>query len=697
MTTLRCCILLIIISIGQSHVYDTCYFNKHCRCWTNDFLHVDCSGKAMTTIPRFPSNVSFLNIQCNLIQNIKPGIFDNLKILQKLDLSYNNLTRLPQGAFIGLNNLHILILEYNNLNYSIQSFPRGVFKPLVSLKHLNIKFNYKLIMQNFPDDVISDLKELNTLEVDAFDAFPVKGFGKGFSQLVKLTQLITGACIMFTVNNKTFENLQYLEYIDVNGCVINTYEYCTLCNRKRLKYLDFSNILLERENIICLTDDLKSSTIDTLLLTNTSHYLSSAPVTFINNMYRSGIRELYLNKNHYVEVDYFKYDPPPPTLSILDMSDNKLTSFEFDILYFSKLNLQNNTLGRFLSSHVYMASSRTNLKEINLSFNGIFELAPSMFHNHPNLQLINVSNNLLTGIAFDLPDDMPLQTLDLSYNKIRVIDKATMDVIDKLARKSKLMINLSNNDLQCDCQAIYFLQWMVKNEEYFSDRNIYKCMFQNGTIITLHPMKDIVTQLQKQCESYTVLIVGISIAIVTSCIVLIGGLVYRYRWKLRYMYYMTRSRYYRYHPVATDDEFVYNAFISYCESDTDFVVKECIANLEHNGNAKLCIHRRDFLPGEEITVNITNAIHESKKTICIITREFLKSYYCMFEFNMARMESIYSRNGENILFLVFYEQILPRELPLVMLELVQQQSYIEYPNDEQGNVVFWDKIKNTIG
>jgi L-ribulose-5-phosphate 3-epimerase UlaE len=56
-------------------------------------------------------------------------------------------------------------------------------------------------------------------------------------------------------------------------------------------------------------------------------------------------------------------------------------------------------------------------------------------------------------------------------------------------------------------------------------------------------------------------------------------------------------------------------------------VKECIANLEHNGNAKLCIHQRDFLPGEEITVNITNAIHESKKTICIITREFLKSYY----------------------------------------------------------------------
>ncbi|VDI65175.1 Hypothetical predicted protein [Mytilus galloprovincialis] len=63
---------------------------------------------------------------------------------------------------------------------------------------------------------------------------------------------------------------------------------------------------------------------------------------------------------------------------------------------------------------------------------------------------------------------------------------------------------------------------------------------------------------------------------------------------------------------------------------------------------------------------------------------------------MARMESIYSRNGQNILFLVFYEQIRPKELPLIMLELVQQHSYIEYPHDEQGNIVFWAKLLEAI-
>ncbi|XP_071160919.1 toll-like receptor 4 [Mytilus edulis] len=178
----------------------------------------------------------------------------------------------------------------------------------------------------------------------------------------------------------------------------------------------------------------------------------------------------------------------------------------------------------------------------------------------------------------------------------------------------------------------------------------------------------------------------------------ITSLVYRYRWKIRYMYYMTKGKY-SYQKISPDDddgEYSYDAFISYSDDDRSFVLKDCIEKLEKEENFRLCIHQREFMPGQYITVNITNCIHTSRTTVCLITRKFLESYYCMFEFNMARMESIYSRNGKTILFLVFYEQILPKELPLVMLELVQKESYIEYPNDEQGNVVFWEKIKVTL-
>ncbi|CAG2249550.1 Toll-like receptor 4 [Mytilus edulis] len=204
-------------------------------------------------------------------------------------------------------------------------------------------------------------------------------------------------------------------------------------------------------------------------------------------------------------------------------------------------------------------------------------------------------------------------------------------------------------------------------------------------------------EIDKECKSYTVLITCLSVAITACGIAIATGLIYRYRWKIRYLYYLSKGKYYSYKPVDYSTQtYKYDAFISFSEIDLRFIKNGCIPQLEIKNNLKLCIHNRDFMPGEEITVNITNAIHNSRKTICVISRAFLDSYYCKFEFNMARMESIYSRGGENILLLVFYEQILPRELPLVMLELVQEQSYIEYPHDDQGNVVFWEKLKEAI-
>ncbi|CAC5380761.1 Toll-like receptor 4 [Mytilus coruscus] len=160
---------------------------------------------------------------------------------------------------------------------------------------------------------------------------------------------------------------------------------------------------------------------------------------------------------------------------------------------------------------------------------------------------------------------------------------------------------------------------------------------------------------------------------------------------------MTKSKYVRDNLAQKDDRnYTYSAFISYSNDEQDFIIKEFIPILEERDNVQLCIHKRDFLPGNEISYNITSSIHESRNVICIITKSFLESYYCMFEFNMARMESIYARNGNRMLFLVFYEQLRPQDLPLVMLELVEKGSYIEYPNDEQGNIVFWDKLKEAM-
>ncbi|CAG2194954.1 TLR13 [Mytilus edulis] len=363
--------------------------------------------------------------------------------------------------------------------------------------------------------------------------------------------------------------------------------------------------------------------------------------------------------------------------------------------YLSILNLSNNSLGTYLSSERYTSSSKTELKEVDISHNLIYDLSYSIFHGHLKTLKINLSQNKLTDVTFDLSDLVSLTELDLSRNNIGGISsQASLNTLHKLSKQLK--IDLSNNLLNCSCTNLYFLQWMNVNVDMFIFMHKYTCRFDNNDVVYLTNVNNIVKQLEKECSTHTYLIISVTIGIITALIILCAGLMFRFRWKLRYLYYMTKHKYNVFKNIQSSDTYKYDAFISYANEETNFVLNEVIPNLERDVNLKLCIHQRDFVPGEEITHNITDGIHQSKRTLCIVTQSFLDSYYCMFEFNMARMESIYSREGKNILFLIFYEQLRPKDLPLVILELVQKQSYIEYPNDEQGNVVFWEKIKESL-
>lgn len=385
----------------------------------------------------------------------------------------------------------------------------------------------------------------------------------------------------------------------------------------------------------------------------------------------------------------------PASLRILDLSFNHLTIFQQDLFNLSILYLQNNTLGPFLEHH-YITTKTSKLNQINLATNFIRYLPLDCFHHQPLLADINLSHNLISEITFDLSKSRSLQFLDLSSNIFRSFNETTMVALSLMFETSGLNISLEDNPLRCSCFSLPFLEWMIENKDHFYNIHRYRCIFDNNTEIVLKLPRNTLLQLQRMCASYTTVIALASVAVAVSVVVISGGLAYRYRWKIRYVYHITKKKYWRHIPSRQDSHYKYNAFISYAEKDRDFILKECIPTLEADGHIKLCIHHRDFLPGEEITTNITNAIHQSGKTICLISKAFLESYYCNFEFNMARMESIYGRNGENMLFLIFYEQVKPQELPLVMLELIDRKSYIEYPNDEQGNVVFWEKIKESL-
>ena len=70
---------------------------------------------------------------------------------------------------------------------------------------------------------------------------------------------------------------------------------------------------------------------------------------------------------------------------------------------------------------------------------------------------------------------------------------------------------------------------------------------------------------------------------------------------------------------------------------------------------RLCVHHRDFMVGEFTEESIINAIERSRRTIVLLSRRFVQSEWCEFEYRMARVRSF--EQGRNII------------IPVIMTEL----------------------------
>ena len=63
---------------------------------------------------------------------------------------------------------------------------------------------------------------------------------------------------------------------------------------------------------------------------------------------------------------------------------------------------------------------------------------------------------------------------------------------------------------------------------------------------------------------------------------------------------------------------------------------------------------------------------------------------------MARMEGIYSRGGENILFIIMYEEVDMTEVSPEMVECLETESFLKYQNDESETPYFWQTLKHAL-
>ncbi|XP_006806135.1 toll-like receptor 13 [Neolamprologus brichardi] len=127
-----------------------------------------------------------------------------------------------------------------------------------------------------------------------------------------------------------------------------------------------------------------------------------------------------------------------------------------------------------------------------------------------------------------------------------------------------------------------------------------------------------------------------------------------------------------------------------------WVYGELLPELEGQQGWKLCLHHRDFEPGKPIVENITDAIYNSRKTICVISQHYLQSEWCSREIQMASFRLF--DEHKDVLIMVFLEDIPAKQLsPYYQIRsLVKKRSYLSWPQAVQHTGVFWQKIQQAL-
>ncbi|XP_060072655.1 uncharacterized protein LOC132552494 [Ylistrum balloti] len=183
-------------------------------------------------------------------------------------------------------------------------------------------------------------------------------------------------------------------------------------------------------------------------------------------------------------------------------------------------------------------------------------------------------------------------------------------------------------------------------------------------------------------------------AIVLVVLLTTAALLFFWMWRNRVTIVMKIVHYFQ--AYEDDDEKMWDAFVSYksADVDQDFVLHTLFPKLEKELGFTLCVHLRDFLPGETIANNIIRAIDNSRRTILVLTPRFVTSEFTRFEYQIAQQEML-KRKHKIIPILLEDISDVNDDMDPNLKQIINSVTYIEYPGKDPSEKKinhFWRKI-----
>jgi hypothetical protein len=389
------------------------------------------------------------------------------------------------------------------------------------------------------------------------------------------------------------------------------------------------------------------------------------------------------------------------SIEFLDMTKHFCYNISTEFLKYltsvKTLKFGDNNLAKSLSLD-YKGSTFRNqasLEKLDLSNNGIESLPKQIFKNASSMTHLLLKRNRLYKWDVKIHHMQNLKFLDLSDNRLTSFSSTDMTQMEKLFYDSNLTVDLTNNRFSCTCENINALKWFVAFGSHFKNFKTYTCL---DDALYFQDLQKSLAILTEKCKSYLMFYVLGCIGCTLFVTISVCYLVYRNRWRIRYIRYMAKKKFQGYHLLQShsNGEYEFDVYVSYSVNDLSFVKNEMVSNVEEHSNIKLAIMHRDMEPSGDHACNIMDFISRSKRTICVVSKNFLESDWQDYELNMARMEGIEARKSLKFVCLILMPDVCQSKYPRKVSDFIKKGCYIEYPEHTYGQTVFWESLRKEI-
>ncbi|XP_020779183.2 toll-like receptor 5 [Boleophthalmus pectinirostris] len=579
--------------------------------------------------------------------------------------AFDNLPDPDKNTFKGLQNSSLQVFDLtDNFIFALQE---AVFSPLSNAIIIHLSNN-----------------KINQINPNAFS---------GLQNSLLLLNLSFN--LLGEIYGHTFEHLTSLRVLDLSNNHIGKLGFKAFSGLPFLKRLDLNGNSLRRLGSTAYLPNL----LDLFLRDNR-----------LNSLW--GITDLTGRNITYIDVQYNRLEQLGELFEVVEKFPNLPT------LYFggnsikwckspqipqnnslTVLDLQGSSLQTVwaLDKCLNIFNHFPNLLGLNLTYNSISTLPDGVFKSLHSILEIDLSSNALKYLK---PDTFPstLKVLHLSYNYLASPNPDTFKNLD--------FIDLSGNYFYCDCKLEGFLWWLSStNVTFLSPKTDLNCSFPLE--YEDWPLLDYATIMEPCEEDDEKAMHELKLVLFILCTSVVVGmmlasLVYSHlRGHIFILYKKVIGRVLEGpKPPEPQENLLYDAFVCYSEADYNWVemalLKKLDSEFSEENLFRCCFEARDFMPGEDHLINIRDAIWGSRKTVCVVSKEFLKDGWCLEAFTLAQGRKL--EELSNVLIVIIVGRVAHYQLMRhnAIRAFVQTRGYLVWPEDPQDLDWFYDRLTAQI-